>query len=736
MKKVTYLFFTFLFVLSVAGLAQKKPVTLETLMKEYKFYPNSVRGVRSMDDGTHYTTLEKRGSKIVKYAYKTGEKKAVLYDLSTHPIEGVASVHEYQFSPDEEKILLMTNRESIYRRSFTAEYYVFDRSDETLEPLSGNGRQEVASFSPSGNKVAFVRDNNLFIKNLDRGEERQITQDGKFNHIINGKPDWVYEEEFEFNQAYEWSPDGEKIAYIKFDESRVKEWNILMYKGLAPEKTKNKLYPELYTYKYPKAGEKNSIVSVHIYDLKSDETTEVDVGPETDQYIPRIRWTQDPEVLSVFRLNRLQNYFEILLADAQTGETEVMYDEKNKYFIDEKYFDDIRYLPDGEHFIIMSEMEGYAQLYLYNTDGERVEKLTKGEYDVTNYIGYNADDKQVYYQAAAKSPLRREVYVVGTDGDNPTQISPATGSNRALFSEGFQYFINYFSSAGKPPHITLHNENGKEIRVLEDNEALKERLGKYKHTEREFFTFETAQGTTLHGWMVKPVDFDASREYPLLMTQYSGPNSQQVRDNWQFGWEQVLANKGYVVACVDGRGTGARGEEFRKMTYKELGKYETVDQIETAKYLGEKPFIDKERIGIYGWSYGGFMSLLCMTKGAEFFDTGVAVAPVTNWRYYDNIYTERFMRKPQNNPEGYDQNSPINHAEKLQGDLLMLHGTADDNVHIQNSLEMAEALVQANKDFTFQPYLNRDHSMYGGNTRYHLFRKIVRFLDEHLKAKE
>lgn len=736
MKHAFYWIITALIALPFVGLAQKQPITLKTLMKDYALRSQSVRSVRSMDNGTHYTTLEGDGKQIVKYAYRTGDKEAVVYNLDEHSIDEVKSIDAYEFSADESKILLMTDKQSIYRRSFTADYYVFDREKETLIPLSENGRQEVASFSPSGNKVAFVRNNNIYIKDLDDESEQQITNDGKFNHIINGKPDWVYEEEFEFNKAYEWSPDGEKLAYIKFNESRVKEWNILMYKGLAPELEENRLYPERYTYKYPKAGEKNSIVSVHIFDLKSDKTTEVDVGEETDQYIPRIRWTHDAGKLSVFRLNRLQNFFEILVADAENGDSHVMYDERNKYFIDETYFDDIQFLPGNNHFIIMSEMDGYAQLYLYNTEGGRVEKLTKGNYDVTRFIGYDDKNKQIYYQAAAESPLRREIYVVGIDGEKPRKLSQKKGTNRAMFSDGFKYFINYYSNASTPPYITLHNKKGKQIRVLQDNSKLTKKLEGYKHSEKTFFSFQTSQDTTLNGWIIKPVDFDPSEEYPLLMTQYSGPNSQQVVDRWGMGWEQVLANQGYVVACVDGRGTGARGEAFRKMTYKELGKYETVDQIETAKHLRQKEFIDANRIGIYGWSYGGFMTLLSMTKGAAYFNTGVAVAPVTNWRYYDNIYTERFMRKPQDNPEGYDRNSPINHAGKLEGNLLMLHGTADDNVHIQNSYEMAEALVQADKDFTFQPYLNRDHGIYGGNTRYHLFSKIVKFLNMHLKKDE
>ena len=719
--------------ISMRGQADSQPVTLEALIKKRAFHPSGIRGVRSMDDGEHFTTIESQGTKIVKYTYEEGEKVREIFNLDETPIEGVTSIDGYSFNTDETKVLLVTDKKRIYRRSFTAEYYIYNRNTEEVTPLSENGRQEVASFSPSGNKVAFVRDNNLFITYLETGEEKQITKDGKHNHIINGKPDWVYEEEFEFKKAYKWSPDGKNLAYMKFDESRVKMWTIKKYKGLAPEKEENQPYPEIYTYKYPKAGEKNSLVSVHVYNLKSGNTKEMETGEETDQYIPRIRWTHNPGTLGIFRLNRRQNHFEILLSDIDTGNSEVMYEERNEYYIDERYFDYIKFLPDKEHFIITSEQDDYAQIYLYDMNGNKVRKLTKGKYDITDYYGYDAEDKRIYYQAAAKSPLRREVYSVNIQGTDKKVLAGKAGTNAAEFSNGFKYFINTYSSADTPPYITLNNEEGETIRVLEDNNALENRLEYFTYSDKNFFTFTTDQGTELNGWMIKPVDFDPDKEYPCLMTQYSGPNSQQVRDRWGFGWEQVLANQGYVIACVDGRGTGARGEEFRKSTYLELGKKETVDQIETAKFLGEKDFIDKERIGIWGWSYGGYMSLLCMTKGADYFDTGIAVAPVTNWRFYDNIYTERFMRKPSENPDGYDKNSPINHAQKLEGDLLICHGTADDNVHVQNTHEMSEALVQADKQFQMHLYTNRQHGIYGGNTRYHLYTKFVNFLRENLK---
>lgn len=712
--------------------SEKESITIADLWKKYSFYPHTVTGLRSMDDGEHYTTLH-QGQAIVKYSYKTGEAVDTLANVSNLKSVDLKSIQGYEFNADESKLLIFTKRENIYRRSFTAEYYVLDLLDNTIAPLSANGRQQLATFSPKGDKVAFVRKNNIFIVDLLSGEELQITDDGEFNKIINGAPDWVYEEEFEFNKAFEWAPDGEKIAYIKFDESRVKEFHMTMFAGMKPHLMQNEMYPEDRHWKYPKAGEDNSIVSVHIYHLDDQNTVGVDVGDETDQYIPRIRWTNNPEVLSVFRLNRHQNFFEILLADASEGTSEVMFEEENKYYIDETNFDYIRFLEDGEHFILVSEMDGWNQIFLMNMNGNVAQKLTKGDYDVTDYLGYDEDEKRVYFQAAKESPLQREIYSVNLKGKKLRKISSKAGMNRADFSNGFKYYINTFSSANQVPVVTLYDIDGELIRVLEDNNSLKEKLNKYDYTTKEFFSFETSQGVSLNGYMIKPVGFDSSKEYPVVMTQYSGPNSQSALDSWSFDWDNYLAQEGYVVVCVDGRGTGARGQVFRKVTYMQLGKYEVIDQIETAKYLRELPYVDEENIAIWGWSYGGFMTCLALTKGEGIFDAGIAVAPVTNWKYYDNIYTERFMRTPQENKEGYEQNSPLNFADQLQGNLLLVHGSADDNVHLQNTMEFAERLVQANKQFDMHIYTNRNHSIYGGNTRYHLYNMMTDFLNEHLK---
>ena len=708
----------------------KKDITISDIYRTYSFYPRSVYGLTSMNDGLYYSALV-GDSIIAKYSYKTGNKVSNLVSVKDFNSELIKGINNYSFNDDESKIIFYINKESIYRRSFTASYFVWDLNSKKLYSVSKNSGQRLATLSPNGENVAFVRNNNIFITDLNTGNESQITNDGEWNKVINGAPDWVYEEEFEYNQAFAWSPNSKYLAYCKFNESEVQVFNMTKYKGLRPEVKENALYPENYAFKYPKAGDDNSIVTVHSYNVESQKTVLVNVGDEIDQYIPRLKWSPNGQMV-LYRVNRLQNKLEFLYADAEKGTSKVFYTEENKRYIDEKYFDNLTFLNNGNQFIYTSERDGYLHIYLHNADGKVVSQVTKGEWDVTDYLGYDAKKKLVYYQSAQPSPMQRSVYVIKTDGLEAKKLSTLEGTNRAVFSKEFKYYINYYSNVSTPTVVTLHNSKGKQIRVLEDNTKLNEKLKGVNFSHKEFFTFTTDEGVNLNGWMVKPIDFDSNKQYPVLMTQYSGPNSQKVTDKFSIGWEQVLATEGYVVACVDPRGTGARGEEFRKVTYLQLGKYETIDQIATAKYLGGLNYIDASRIGIWGWSYGGFMSLHCMTQGADYFKAGIAVAPVTNWRYYDNIYTERFMRTPQENAAGYDDNSPISHVDKLKGKLLIVHGTGDDNVHLQNSLEISEAFVQANKQFDMFFYTNRNHGIYGGNTRYHLYVKMLNFLKDNL----
>jgi dipeptidyl-peptidase-4 len=716
-----------------AGFAQKasKPFTLEELMKKRIFSAASVEGLKSMNDGLFYTILSDDYQKLEKYSYKTGEKTATLLDLADFSETGIKMIIDYEFSADEKRILIQSDYEPLYRRSFKADYYIFDTELKKFTPLSANGKQQLATFSPDGNLVAFVRENNLFIADPAKGTETKITSDGKFNEIINGAPDWVYEEEFEFNKAFAWSPDSKKLAYMKFDERNVRMFNMTMFQGQKPSLDENALYPSNSQFKYPKAGEDNSVVSVHVYNLESGNTLRVSTGPEKDQYIPRIIYMNNPDYLAILRLNRLQNKLEILKTNTLSGRSVVMYTEENKCYIDETNFDNIKFLPDGKHFVLTSEMDGWLHLYLYDLEGNKVKQLTSGNFDLTAYYGYDAVKKLFYYQAAAVSPLRREVYAVNEEGKVKT-VSGLPGTSSASFSNTFRYYIITHSSVTTPPVFSLYDASGKLIRTLEDNADLQEKIKEYQPPLKQFITFKNSDSVTLNAWVIYPPGFDAGKKYPVMMNQYSGPNSQEVLDQWGIGFDEYLAQKDIIVMCVDPRGTGARGEAFRKVTYLQLGKYETIDQIEAARFAAGLPYVDGSRIGIWGWSYGGFISSSCMVKGNGAFSVGIAVAPVTNWRYYDNIYTERFMRKPQDNPEGYDQNSPLFFADKLQGKLLLIHGTADDNVHVQNSLELSERLVQAGKQFDQMLYLNRNHGIYGGNTRMHLFTLIENYLNQNL----
>ncbi len=698
---------------STSIFAQNKEISLNDIWRSGTFFPEYVYGINSMNDGAHYTSLG--ASSIEKYSYKTGEKVETIY--STTEIRFSA----YQFSADERKILLPTETEQIYRHSTRSKYYVYDRDTEKLEVLS-EGKQRYATFSPSGSKVAFVRDNNLFVKDFETGAETQVTTDGEKNKIINGATDWVYEEEYAFDKAFFWAPDGNSIAYYRFDEERVPEFSMDIFgKGL---------YPEQERFKYPKCGEDNAIVTVHIYNTNSKKTVNTNLSGY--EYIPRVKWTNDANEVCVFTMNRHQNKLELNIVNATTGESKVIYTESDPAYID--ITDNLTFLKDNS-FIWTSEVDGYNHIYYFDKNGKQITQVTKGQWDVTNFYGLDEKSNTLYYQSAEESPIQRAVYSIRLNGKRKKKLSEKTGTNAANFSNGFKYYINTHSDANTPPFFSLHEANGKQIRVIKDNEGLKTRMEGYDLSPKEFFKFTTSEGVELNGWMIKPANFDESKQYPVFMFVYGGPGSQTVEDQWggvNYFWYQMLAQKGYIVASVDNRGTGARGRDFKKITYKELGKYETVDQIEAAKHFASLPYVDGDRIGIQGWSYGGYMSSLCITKGADMFKMAIAVAPVTNWKYYDSIYTERYMQTPQENNDGYENNSPINHVKKLNAPYLLVHGSADDNVHYQNTMEMIEALVQADKQFDLFIYPNKNHGIYGGNTRYHLYTKMTNFILENL----
>ncbi len=730
----------FMLLLPVLSSGQKKAVTLEEIYGQNSgvFATRTVSGVNWMKSGGYYSTLEP--GKVVKYNISTGQAEEVLFDQGISRVEGtdkLINIADYELSDDENRLLLTTDPEAIYRRSFKAEYYVFDRSAGKLTRLSDKGKQQYATFSPDGEKVAFVRDNNLFVKDLAKGTESAVTTDGKFNHVINGAADWVYEEEFAFAKAFSWSPDGQKIAYYRFDESQVAEYNMQLWGGL---------YPNDYRFKYPKAGEANSVIEIRVYHLESGKHVSMEIGSEKDIYIPRMQWTKDNNLLSITRMNRLQNQRDIIHADAETGAATTVLTEKSEAYVDADFTDDLIYLKDGKHFIYSSEQSGFKHLYLYSMTGELVRQLTSGDWEVSALEGIDEKKQMIYFISTGISPLERHFYSLDIAepkkkskkyiAPQPKRLSEKPGTNSVLLNQDFTYYLEYNSSATTPPLVRLRKApEGEVVRILEDNKALAEKAKEYNIVFPEFFQFKTTFGDSLNGWMLKPSDFNPDKKYPVLMFVYGGPGSQTVANSWggrDFYWYQMLLSKGYMVVSIDNRGTGGRGAAFRQVTYGELGKLETLDQMEGAKYLGGLSYIDKNRIGIWGWSYGGYMSSLCMTVGAEYFKTGIAVAPVTTWRYYDTIYTERFLKRPQDNPTGYDDNSPINHAGKLKGNFLLVHGTADDNVHFQNAVDFTDALIKAGKQFDSFYYPNKNHGIGGMQTRYHLYQMMTRYLEENL----
>ena len=672
-----------------------------------------------MNDGEFYTQIKngEEGQEIIKYSFKNGKRVVRLFKSSDFKIKRINS---YSLSNDDRLMLLATETESIYRYSKKAIYYVFNIQNNKIKKLSDN-KVRYPTFSPDGTKVAFVFENNLYIKDITNGKENQITFDGKKNNIINGASDWVYEEEFKLVRGFEWSGDSRTIAFYKFDESHVKEFSMDKFNG--------NLYPTQEVFKYPKAGEANSTVSVYLYNIDDDEKKLI-YTEEDYEYIPRIKWSNDPNILTMIGLNRHQNKLDFIIVDSKDGSNRVLFTEEDKYYIDIN--DNLTFLPNN-FFIWTSEKKGYNHIYLKGLDGSE-EQITSGSWEVTSFYGLDSDKMEIFFSSTEDGSINRSIYCLDLDSGKRKKLSTQTGTNSAKFSNGLKYYINTYSNANTPPIFTLHKADGSLIKTIEDNVEFQNKLEEYNISEKEFITIYT-DNADLNAWIIKPPNFDDNKKYPLFMFLYGGPGSQKVLNRYEgnnFYWYQMLAQKGYVIACVDNRGTGGKGAEFKKMTYKELGKYETIDQIDAAKYFGSLNYIDEKRIGIQGWSYGGYMSSLAITKGADVFNLAVAVAPVTNWRYYDNIYTERYMQTPQENPSGYDENSPINHVEKLKGKYLLIHGTADDNVHVQNTYEMSSALVRANKQFDLFVYPDKNHGIYGKNTRYHLYKKITNFILDNL----
>lgn len=729
-RKFIFLFFC---LCCLAGFAQGgKALDLKEI-NSGKFSPENIYGVVPMPDGEHYTQRNAEGTQIVKYSFRTGEPVEVVFDVAKARECPFKKFDSYQFSPDGSKILIATETTPIYRHSYTAVHYLYPvkRNDKgvttnnIVEKLSDGGPQQAPVFSPDGNLVAFVRDNNIFLVKLLYGNsESQVTEDGKLNSVLNGIPDWVYEEEFGFNRALEFNADNTMLAYVRFDESEVPSYTFPLFAGEAPRNNALQDYPGEYTYKYPKAGYPNSKVSVHTFDIKSKVTRQVKLPIDADGYIPRIRFTQDPNKLAIMTLNRHQNRFDMYFADPRSTVCKLALRDESPYYINENVFDNIRFYPDNFSFV--SDKSGYPHLYWYSMNGNLIKQVTSGNYEVKSFIGWNPDTNEFYYTSNEESPMRQAVYKIDRKGKK-VKLSNQQGTNSPIFSSSMKYFMNKFTSLDTPMLITLNDNTDKVLKTLVTNDKLKEKLAGYAIPQKEFFTFKTTEGVDLNGWMMKPVNFDPSKRYPVLMFQYSGPGSQQVLDKWGISWETYMASLGYVVACVDGRGTGGRGSEFQKCTYLNLGIKEAKDQVEAAKYLGGLPYVDKGRIGIWGWSFGGYMTIMSMSEGTPVFKAGVAVAAPTDWKYYDTVYTERFMRTPKENAEGYKAASAFSRADNLHGNLLLVHGMADDNVHFQNCTEYAEHLVQLGKQFDMQVYTNRNHGIYGGNTRNHLYTRLTNF---------
>ena len=703
-----------------------------------EYAARTISGVHPLNDGERYSQISADARQIIARSFRTGEQTAVLFDVAnTKGDVRLQNIQGYIMSPNEQTILIQTNTQRIYRHSFTATYYIYNVKNRTLVPLSDGGPQEVPAFSPDGTMVAFVRQNNLFlVKLLFNNSESQVTKDGEYNKIINGKPDWVNEEEFSFARAFDFNADGTMLAWIRYDETAVREYSFPLYRGLAPAMDVYAEYPGTYSYKYPMAGEQNATVSVHSYDIKSHVTRKMKLPLDNDGYIPRIKFTSDPEKLLVLTQNRHQDRLDIYAANPRSTECKLIVRDHVEPYITEEPYKNLQLFDNG--FVLMSERSGFNHLYLYDLNGTLKRTLTRGNFVVTNFYGYDPRTGDCYFASDEEGPQYKAVYRTDAKGRS-TRLSQQRGTNNAIFSKTFKYFLNVYSNISTPPLTTLNSAaTGKSLKTLEDNQSLKSKLESLQLSKPEFFTFRTGEGVELNGYMIKPKTFDASHRYPVVMFQYSGPGSQQVIDSWSAGnmggcmFEHLLAQEGFISVCVDGRGTGGRGAAFEKQTYQHLGLLEARDQVETALYLGTLPYVDKERIAIWGWSYGGFMTLMAMTEGRGVFAAGVSVAPVTNYRFYDSVYTERFMRTPKENPEGYDCN-PMTRASQLHGALLICHGSADDNVHLRNTAELTEALVQADKPFHQLVYTNRNHSIYGGNTRRHLFRSITTWFKDHLQ---
>ena len=723
-----------LFCSSISMSAGQKLVLKDITRGEFR--GEQMSAVTPLSDGESYACISADGKQIVRYSFRTGKQTGILFDAATARGSKIDRVEGYVMSPDGKNLLVQTKTAPIYRRSFAATYYIYNIGNNKLEPLSNGGPQQTPVWSPDGTQVAFVRGNNIYLVKLLYGNaESQVTKDGKKNEVINGIPDWVNEEEFSFNSSMVFTADSRQIVWVRYDESKVKEYAMPMFKGLNPAREENAVYPGAYTYKYPKAGEDNSQVKLMSFDIKSHQTREIALPLDADGYIPRIKATSDASKVAVFTLNRHQDCLRVYMANPLSTVCQMVIEDKVDKYINENVFANV--LLTDQHLVLTSERSGYNSIYLYTLNGQLQRTVTQGI--VTSVYGYDEATGDLYFAALPNGPLNQKVFVSHKNGKTDC-LTPKDGWHTAVFAKDLKSFLSTWSDLQTPAVTTLCAVSGKVLSTLIDNRKLVEKLSSYDLGTKELFSFTTSENVELNGWMVKPADFNPNKKYPVIMYQYGGPGSQEVVNSWNIGMsrqggilEQYMAQQGYIVVCVDNRGTGGRGAEFEKCTYLRLGELEARDQVETALWLGRQSFVDAKHIGMWGWSYGGWNTLMSMSEGRAVFAAGVAIAPPTCWRYYDTVYTERFMRTPKENEAGYDAVCPIARASQLSGALLLCHGMADDNVHYQNTAEYVEALVQADKDFRQLVYTNRNHSIYGGNTRNHLFRQCMNFFNEHLK---
>jgi len=707
--------------------AAKQEMSLDSIVTG-AYRSASIPDIRSMQDARYYTNIDETGKCLVRYSYFSGKQEEVILDLDKAKGTSLKKIIGYTFNPNESKIIVWCEKKPIYRHSFTTEYFVYDRKRNMIDSLSANGAQRDAKFSPDGRSIAFARDNNLFIKRLDYGTEIQVTTDGETNSIINGVADWVYEEEFSETCYFDWSADSKFLAYVKFNEKEVPTYTLPLFGAIQSKKDENAYYPGSYSYKYPSAGNKNSIVSVYAYNLQIRSAKQM-ILPITDEdYIPRIRYTKNSSQLAVMTLNRTQDLFKMYYANPRSGQSKLVLTDQSETYVDPMY-DAIQF--SSKNFTYVSEKDGYRHLYLYGNMGDLQKQLTSGKWDVTNYLGCDTINNAYYFQSTEQGPMSRSLYKIDKKGKKD-QISVKSGTNDASFNSDFSYFVRTWSDIKTPPVYSICNALGEEVRTIEDNKLLRTRLSKLNYQDKTFITVPAADGQKLNGWILKPANFDKNKKYPVLQIQYSGPDSQSALDKFGFDWEYFLAEKGYIVVCVDGRGTGGRGEAFRKSTFRNLGILETQDQIATANYLKNQTYVDGSRIGIWGWSFGGYITLMSMTDQTSIFKAGIAIGAVCDWRYYDSVYGERFMRTPKENQSGYDKGSPLLRAADLKGRLLLVHGMIDDNVRVNQSFDMAEALIEAGVQFDMQMYPTSNHSILGVTYRKHLYNRMSDFIFKNL----